>query len=512
MVTAPTRGLIQSGTGKVLVTGKASPNSRNDAIAQVRVNDVAATLSEDGSFSVSLQLQPGSTMIETVAQDVSGGTVTDTRAVQAGSLTPVGSNVSQALGTAISADAFTKISAAAGPVIKSIDINKLLAPLQPILSVGTADSCAFVALYIDSLAYSDIKLSVAPAGGGVNFAAEIDGLDVKSHVKYSIACVDGAQTVQVTTTQSTAAGLLQLAGSSAGFDVTAVDPVVQITGLNIQAPGLPQSIVDLLNSQLVEVISARVVEVLIGPVLNKAFGALSGPLDVTVLGRKVHFQAVPTTSAFTTAGALVGLDMKVMIDGGDKSPGFIFTPNQNPSLDTRGGLQLGLSDDLINELLAELHALGVLNLSLPQDAGSFDTAQAKLTMPPTISTDARDGALRLMLGDIITTFTSHGSPVAKASLNARVNIKITPSSSGTALGVQLGEPEVHVDVLDDIPNLSGLTSADLSTATEAVLRSQIESIGALLGTIPTPTITGVNYQTTALHSNDGYLVVSVNLQ
>jgi len=67
-------------------------------------------------------------------------------------------------------------------------------------------------------------------------------------------------------------------------------------------------------------------------------------------------------------------------------------------------------------------------------------------------------------------------------------------------------------VLDDIPNLSGLTRANLSTATEAVLRSQIEPIGALLGTIPTPTITGVNYQTTALHSNDGYLVVSVNLQ
>ena len=63
-----------------------------------------------------------------------------------------------------------------------------------------------------------------------------------------------------------------------------------------------------------------------------------------------------------------------MIEGSEASPGYIFTDNGVPAMDASHGFQLGLADDLVNELLAEIHALGVLDLTVQQDFGVFDAA------------------------------------------------------------------------------------------------------------------------------------------
>ncbi|HEX8107953.1 MAG TPA: hypothetical protein VF516_09515 [Kofleriaceae bacterium] len=511
-VSSPARSLVQGQAGSLTVTGTALPGPDGDPIAKVLVNGVEATLQPDGSFRAAIDLPQGETLIQTVAKDAGGLTATDTRAVQAGQLMPVGSNVQRAVAAALSAGAFAKLSAAAGPIIKGINIPALIAPLQPMLSVG--DSSTGAQLFVDNVKFSDVKISLTPVQDGLSFSAEIDQLDVPAHASFSVIGIGGSESLEVTADKIVVAGTLQVtpAGMS-GFHTKLINPKVQLTNFMLHAGSVPDAIIKLLNLQsAIQTIIAKVAELFMGPLVNQALGALAGPQKLPVLGHQLTMQVAPSAVHFTPDGGLVEIDMKALLAGSESSPGFISTANGSPAMDPTFGFQLGLADDLANELLAELTAVGALNLSVPQNVGVFDTVQIQMTLPPMINADASDGEMRLMLGDMFATFNSHGTPVGKAAINAKVELKISPGTGGGSVALQLGTPELHVDTLDDIPNTTGLSGPDLANATAVGLGAQIDAISKLLVAIPVPSIAGLTFRNLSLAGDEGYVVVSGQLQ
>lgn len=519
-VTSPIRSMVQGQAGRITVTGTAAPAARGGAaVTKVMVNNVEATLGADGSFTAAIDVAQGATLLETVATGADGASATDTRAIQAGQLRPVGTSIDRAITAALSADTFARISAAAGPLVKSVDMPALLAPLQPMVSLG--DSLGNLKLSVTDLKLSDIKISLAPVAGGLSFSAEIDGLDVPARVDFAGTLVpDGSTTVDLVADQVTVSGTLDVtpAGMS-GFTTVLVDPMVHTTGLRLVAPGLTGTILDLLNSALgsaIQTVVSKGAELAMGPLVNQALGALGGPQQLDLFGKKLDLQVAPSAVAFTATGAVVAMNLKAMLEGSEASPGFIYTDNGSPTMDAAQGFQLGLADDLVNELLAELHALGVLNLSMPQSAGMFDTAQIQLTMPPMISAASSDGQgggqMQLVLGDMFATFVNRGTPVAKAAINARVALKIAPAANGAAVALQLGTPEIKVNMLDDVANTTGLAGDDLAAATSAVLGAQIDSVTKLLVAIPVPSLAGLQLSNLSIGADDGYVMVSGELQ
>lgn len=511
-VTSPARSLVQGQAGSLTVSGAAQPGPDGDRIAKVLVNGVEATLQPDGSFSAAIDLPQGETLIQTVAKDEGGMTATDTRAIQAGQVMPVGSNIQRAVAAALSADAFARLSAAAGPIIKGINISKLIAPLQPMVSVG--DSSTGAQLFVDNVTFSDVKIGLTPVQGGLSFSAEIDQLDVPAHAKFSVIGIGGSESLEVTADKIIVSGTLQVkpAGMS-GFNTTLVNPTVKLTNFVLHAGSIPDTIIKLLDLQsAIQTIIAKVAELLMGPLVNQALGALAGPQTLPVLGHSLTMQVAPSAVSFTPDGGLVEIDMKALLAGSESSPGFISTANGSPAMDPTFGFQLGLADDLANEMLAELAAVGALNLSVPQNVGVFDTVQIQMTLPPMINADASDGVMRLMLGDMFATFTSHGTPVGKAAINAKVELKISPGPGSSSVALQLGTPELHVDTLDDIPNTTGLSGPDLANATAVGLGAQIDAISKLLVAIPVPSIAGLSFRNLSLAGDEGYVVVSAQLQ
>lgn len=522
-VISPARALVQNQAGSLTVSGTALPGPDGDPVAKVLVNGVPAAVQPDGSFSAVIDLPQGETLIQTVATDAGGTTASDTRAVQAGELHPVGSNIPRAVAAALSADAFAKLSAAAGPIIRGINISPLLAPLQPVLSVG--DSSTGVQLFVDNVKFSDVKIGLTPVQGGLSFSAEIDQLDVPAHAAFSVFGFGDSASLGVTADKITIAGTLKVtpAGMS-GFRTQLINPDVHLTNFVPHLGSIPDEIASLLDSHLlqstIQTVIAKVAELLMGPLVNQALGALAGPQTLPVLGHQLTMQVSPSAVSFTPAGGLVEIDMKALLSGSESSPGFIFTANGSPAMDPTFGFQLGLADDLANELLAELAAVGALNLSVPQNVGVFDTVQIQMALPPMISADASDGPsngsssgpMRLMLGDMLATFVSRGAPVGKAAINAKVELKIAPGSGGGSVALQLGTPEIHVDTLDDIPNTTGLTGPDLANATAAGLGAQIDAISKLLVAIPVPSIAGLSFRNLSLGGDDGYVLVSGQLQ
>ncbi|HEX2689871.1 MAG TPA: hypothetical protein VHN14_24800 [Kofleriaceae bacterium] len=508
-ITSPARGLLQDHAGQVMVRGTVEPNAKGDPIEKVLVNNVQAQLQPDGTFSATIDVPEGATLIQTVARDTSGTTATDTRAVQAGQLRPVGMNIPSAVTAAISADSFAKISAAAGPFLKSLRMTTLLAPLQPMVHIGSDGDSTYAQAFIDDLTFSDIKIALKPVQGGLTFNAEIDQLDVPGHARYALLFIPHSNTFRITADKITIAGTLSVTPNGmAGFTSKLANPKVLVTNFHLEASGLPGDILELLHlDSAIQSIIPVAAALAMNPLMNQALGALAGPQELDVLGKKLTLQVAPSTLAFDPTGALVAINMKVLLAGSESSRGFLFTANGAPAMDPSHGFQIGLADDLANEVLAEAQAAGVLDLTIPESVGAFDAAQLHMTLPPMISADAGDGQLRLVLGDMLATFTSHGAPMARAAISATLDLQVSPLPNGTSVAVQLGTPELHVDPIDDLANLTGLDDKTLANATTAVLAAQVASISKLLVAIPIPAVAGLQVRDLSIGSDSGYVMV-----
>ena len=516
-VTSPKRSLIQNQAGAITVQGTVAPSAESgEPIKKVMVNNVQATVNADGSFQAVIDIKPGATLIHTSAIDVSGAVAEDTRAVEAGELRAVGANVENAITAAMSTTAFAKLASAAGPMIKGLDMKSMLAPMQPMVHMGdeTGEDCLFARVYVDDVKMTDVKINLTPVQGGLQFRAEIDGLDVPTHARYAAACITGNNTIRVTADKVVVAGTLVVTPDGMqGFKTTLTDETVTLTNMHIAASGIPGTILDLIHMDTaIQYIVAKGVELAMEPMMNKALGGLAGPQTLDVMGKQLTVEVDPTLIAFDPTGAYVELDTKMLIAGSESSPGFIYTSNGVPAMDPGNGMVLGLADDLANEVMAEASAIGLLNLSMPAAGGTFDNSAIQMTLPPMISADPADGKMKVILGDMIATYTSGGQPVAKAAINASVELKIEPASNGYGVALQLGTPTIHATVLDDIANVSRFSDADLAHATEASLGAQIAAISKLLTGIPLPAVAGVQMRNLSVGSDDGYVMMKGDVQ
>ncbi len=510
-VTSPERSLQQSGAGQIRVTGTVAPNLDGTPIEKVLVNDVQASLAPDGSFQALIDVPAGATLIHTVARDAAGTEASDTRAVHAGELRNAGTNVERAVAAAISTQAFAKISAAAGPLIEGMDLGAMIKPMQPMIRYDDPDGpdCKYAQGFIDDVNFTNIDLSLIPKQGGITFRAQIDGLDVPGRARFAVLCADGSTTFRVKATKVVVAGtLLVTPNGVAGFKTDLQNPQASIEGLDISfSSAIADTVIGWLNlEQRIQDIIPFAAKLAMEPLLNSALGALAGPKQLEVLGKTLEMEMAPAAIAFTPSGGVVQLGMKMMIAGAESAK-FVYTPNGMPDLDPGTGFQIGLADDLANEMMAEAAALGVLNLSMAKDAGTFDKIDLSMTLPPMISADPADGSMQVILGDTVATFVNSGTPVGKAAINARIALKINTAANGYGVALELGEPVIHVTTLDDIANDTRLSDNDLARTIEAGLRGQIASISKLLVSIPLPAVAGLQMRNLSVGSDDGYVMV-----
>ena len=515
-VTTPTRSLMQDHAGIMTVSGTVGAADDGSPVASVTVNGTPAVVGTDGSFTAIVDVPPGASFIHTEATTAKGGKATDTRSVEAGTLMTPGSNISSAITAAISNDAFAKISDLASGVIKQQDFGAMLAPMQPMVHTGDPNGpdCLYAQLYVDNLTMTDAKIALTSVDGGLSFYAEIDGLDVPGHMQYAAACINGSNTVDVKASKITISGTLDVTPNGMnGFDVKLVNQNVGLQGLDISASGIPGTILSLLPlDSAIQFIVPKAAEMFMGPMINKALGALAGPKQLMFAGQTIDVQIAPSNIVFTSNEADVALDTQILIEGAENGPGFIFTDNGVPTMNPGQGLQLGLADDLANEMMSQFSSLGLINITQAANGGSFDSVNLKPTSPPMISADPKDGHMVVILPDMSATYMLQGTPIAHAALNVSLDLQITPTNNGWGVSMQLGNPTIYLDVLNDIPNNTHLTNEDMQKSMQLCLDSQIKGISGLLSSIPLPQIDGLQMRNVSVGSDSGYVMVSATLQ
>jgi hypothetical protein len=502
-VTSPKRGLVQNEVSRILVEGKAVPGDGGEAVTKVTVNNVNATLAADGTFSALVDVPAGATLLQTTAFNDGGSAATDARAVQVGQLVPVGAMMDRAVTATLSADAFAKLASVAGPMIKGKDLGSMMT------ETSLGNSVVGMKINVTKLVLGDAKLTLVPADGGLQFSIEVKAVDALAKATYETFIGDDSANIKVTADEIIVAGTFAITPAGVmGFTTKLMSPTINTTNLKLDSGGVTGTVLDLLQSELLSMVRGWIksaAEGQLGPMLNKALGALAGPKSLAVAGRMVEVQASPAAIQFTSAGALVSVNLAAKIGGGEASPGYIFTPNGTPAMTVGNGIQLGLSDDLVNQLLAQVHALKLLDISYNEDFGIFDHIDFKASIPPMISASNQDSKLRLVLGDMIVNFSDGGKPVIGAAINASVDLEIQRGDSPEQLALDFGEVKLFVDVLEDN---TGMGVDDLSGPAGAGIKVQLESLEKFMLTVPVPSVAGVKLDNLALRADSGYVVVS----
>jgi hypothetical protein len=450
-------------------------------------------------------------LITTVALAEDGGTATDTRAMEVGPLSAVGSTVPQAVTAAVSADTFARMAVAAGPLIESMDLPSMLASMQPMASLG--DDLANLKLSITNLTMSNVTIGLIPVSGGLKFSATIDGLAIQANALTGGSLVPGGTTtVDASASQVTIAGTLEITPSgSAGFTTTIGSPTVTTTGLQLKASGLVGQIYDLLNGALgstIQNIATTSAQTAMQPLINQAMGALAGPQQFTVLGKTIELTASPSAVAFTPAGALITIDLAALIEGAQSSPGYVATPAGTPAMNAGSGIGVAIADNLLNQMSAELLADGVFDFQLTGNFGLFDTATFQPSLPPTIGPGS-NGQLHLVIPDLIATFTDAGQPVAIAAANAQVDLQVAPGATAQQIALQIGDIDLAVNILQAPTQLE---ADGLSAIVNAGIGVQLKSLNAFVVNVPIPSFAGLTFGDLALHGDGGYAVVTGALE
>jgi hypothetical protein len=247
------------------------------------------------------------------------------------------------------------------------------------------------------------------------------------------------------------------------------------------------------------------------PTINEMLAGIGGvSKELDLMGHTVQVDVVPEEFSFAQAGAKVRLASRLAVAGSEDGPGFIFTENVLPAMNTTEGFELALADDAANQLLAGMWQVGALTIDKPMAAGAFDSIRTNAMLPPMISADPTTGELRLIAGDLGVQFLNKGSLVGEVVLNLVMDLGVDASTGAVVLNI--GEPVIYTDFKDDVENQTGFDKAALEAMIPMAVSFEMEHLLPLLGAIPLPSIGGVALTDVSVEGQSGYLTISGTME
>lgn len=514
-IDAPERGTMRADLAPVPVRGRlVSLDGSPIAGAAVDINGTTVPVAFDGTFAGEVPVVAGTNLIHTAATDANGNHTEDTRAVLAGASTAVDSPLADSINVAISDDAFARIATAAGGLLATMDMGALTAPMNPVVNAGApnGEDCLFAIVTLLDVGFSDPTITLVPRQGAMAFTAELRDLDVPLNARYAAACLDGSTDIRVTADRVFVSGTLSMNIINGQLAVALDQPEVQIDGFYLAASGVPNKVLNLfdMNETIASVITWGFERFMPG-MLRDAMADFQGVHQtLPVMGHELDMSLAPTSIALSPSGAILRMDTRMSVVGSEATDGFVFTPNGTPSVTAGNGFQLAIADDLANQLLAGFWAVGGLDLTVPHQAGPFDTLTVEARLPPRVTGTA--GNLEIVVGDMLATLSADG--VAQATLAVNLELDLVVDGTGNVIALRIGDaPVIHADVVEDeVTNVTGFNNDDLDALLELSIRHMVDTIGTVVGEIPIPSVAGVTVNDLDIGGRDGFVTVTGSLR
>lgn len=520
-ITEPARGTFAGDVSSVVVKGIATDDS--GVVSSVTINGVPAVVNADGTFQATVPVDAGTNLLHAVAKDAQNNTGKETRAVVAGALEPISSTVPQAITAAMTAQTFDALGRGLTGYLTGANLQALVAPMNPVIDAGTTNGqpdCLYAqAMITNTTVGSASKITFAPQAGGIWVDATLDRPRIASHLQWAVSCLDGSRDVTISATKIKISGMMTVGIKAGQFDIHFDNPNVQITGFDVDLGGVPGTIVDLLHlDTAMGPILGFVAEKFAVPYMNDALKGLNDTKTVDVLGKKVDVKVTPARIDFDVTGATIELDTKLRAQGDSASRGFVYVTDDPPVMDMNQGFQFAVVDNAANQLFTSFWAAGGMDYGLDLANGSygevgklFDHVDLSVKVPPFL--DAHHDALRLTVGDMIATFKNGPAIATMVAINAEVSLRVQTDLLSGALRLDVGTPEIYVDILDEnVDGANQLSNAQFEAVSSFGI-SRIVAFGTnALGAIPLPAFGGVAFKNVKVKQQTGYVVVGGSVE
>ncbi|MBA3542693.1 MAG: hypothetical protein H0T79_23960 [Deltaproteobacteria bacterium] len=502
-IVQPERGVFVEG-GTLVVTGRA----HDDAAVRVTVNGVDATVAPDGSFTATLDVPAGLTILETHAIDTTGHDVRDVRSVLVGPFAP--SDARAPIAVRLGRGGLAALGKALGASAKSIDVKAAARALNPVFDNG---GCLGARADIADLSIGKVEVSLAPKAGAVATMIFVDSIVARFDVRYEVACLGGSTTMTVHTNARITSDLGATVRGGR-LQTTLANTNVALEALQMEISGVPGPIENLLRRALrgsVEHALQTIVANDVPPVANaKLASLLAHPAQPPVLGRPVKLEVVPRRFEVTASGVLVAADAAFVVAGGERGrhvakpasmPGL-----EHPPVDADVWIAAAAIDQLLSGLWAAhafdrtlaLADLGMVGMLLK---GKLHTIEVAFSLPPMIGATKH---LELAIGDLILTARdATGAELQRFAVSLRSDLTIEPGEHALATT----EPTVLAQQLGNGPG-------PLDAATVEAIAKTVWSLVAMmvddsLTRIPVPALGG-GVQVRAATARDEFVVLDIS--
>lgn len=517
----PARGTFAGDVSQVMVKGITTDDS--GVVSSVTVNGVPAVVNADGTFEATVPVDAGTNLLHAIAKDAQNNTGKETRAVVAGALEPISSTVPQAITAAMTAQTFDALGQGLTGYLTGANLQTIVEPMNPVVDAGTTagqPDCLYAQARITNTTIgSASKIIFAPQVGGIWVDATLDRPRIASHLQWAVSCLDGSRDVTISASKIKISGMMTVGIKAGQFDIHFDNPNVQITGFDVDLGGVPGTIIDLLHlDTAMGPILGFVAEKFAVPYMNDALKGLNETKTIDVLGKKVDVKVTPSTIDFDVTGATIALDTKLRAQGDTASRGFVYVTDDPPVMNMNQGFQLAIVDNAANQLFTSFWAAKGMDYGLDLANGSygevgtlFDHVDLSAKVPPFL--DAHHDALRLTVGDLIATFKNGPAIATMVALNAHVDLKVVTEPGTGALRLDVGTPDVYVDILDEnVDGANQLSNAQFEAVTSFGI-SRIISFGTgAVGAIPLPSFGGVAFKNVKVKQQTGYVVVGGSVE
>ena len=515
-ITSPARGTFAGDVPMLLVTGTATDDTH---VASVEVNGVAAALGGDGSWQAMIPVGAGTQLIHAIAKDNEGNVGKESRAVVIGPMQPIATAVPQAITAAMSAQTFDAIGRGVTGLLRTGDLEALIAPNNPVIDVGGGPDCLFVQAAITHMTTGTATgVSLTPASGGLRLDVELDQVNLGMHLSYAVACLGDSRDITIAASHIKVTGTLNVGVAHGAFDIKFTNQNVQLTGVDLDLGGVPGDIVDLLHlDTALGPILGWAAQTFVVPALNNALAGLNDVKTVDVLGTPVDIRVTPAQIYVDPTGAVIELDTTLRAHGDTASPGYVYVANQASAMTTDRGFELAIADDAVNQLLGSFWAAKGMDRAFDLDTGSYgaigqlyDRVELSAKVPPYV--DATAGSLKLTIGDFLATFKNGAAVATQVAINAEVALQVVTGSDG-GLRLDVGTPSTYVDILDEnVDGANALSNAQFEVITSFALARVIAVGSSSVGALPLPAFGGVGVRNVGIAEQTGYLVVAGDVQ
>ena len=520
-ITSPNRGLVQTGSS-VTVTG--SVRDFETGVKSVVVNGTEASVGSDGRFEVDVSVANGITLLQTTATDEGGNETVDTRAVLSGELAPHDQDVREAMAAHLSSETFAVMADISASIVNNANLGQLAQAANP---VYRNDGCLGAEIDVETIEKSGVDIELTPTGGGLNASLTLRDLNVVMDTDYEVACIGGSAGLYLTADKFTISGMLSIELVDGALEIDLVNTTAAFEGFELDVGVIPSSVVSFFVDDIDDIIAGLIrdqAEEMLPTLASDFFSSLAeSAAEIPVFGRTLSFTMKPTLADFTPNGGTIALDSNIQIKD-VFGPGYVSTPASMPSAGALSGsgqsFRLAVADDAFNQVLASMHASGMLEQSfeLEGDGSGIsnfaDRIDLHLLLPPVVRADIEGGIVEVVIGDLlidIVDLSEEGeSIVTRAAISGRLQLQVTVENGAIKLVTMA--PELWVDLVDDgVSGANPLAYADVEKLASIGSARIASVIDDMLSGLPLPVFAGTTIGSSTFEPAAGYVVVGGEL-